>query len=85
MNNCILCGGKINPILDLGKQALANALLSHKNEESIKYPLTLARCEECGHIQLDHRVPPEKLFSHYLWLQVLVKRQGNLVILFQGN
>ena len=68
MNNCILCGGNITPFLDLGDQALANALLNDKNQESIQYPLKLARCQECSHIQLTEKIPPEKLFSHYLWV-----------------
>ena len=68
MNSCLLCQSPIESVLDLGSQALANGLLVSKDEHSPTYPLCLARCEKCSHLQLTERINPEILFSHYLWV-----------------
>ena len=52
------------PVLDLGRMALADALLT---EEQLKqpeatYPLELAFCPECSLAQILETVPPEELF-----------------------
>ncbi len=56
-------------VLSLGAMPLANALLTaeelHQPEPT--YPLELAFCPECRLVQLTETVPPEKLFTDYLY------------------
>lgn len=68
---CRSCNSsKILPILDLGKVPLANALLSKEdlsNADASRYPLELVFCQDCSLVQITETVPPEQLFSHYLY------------------
>lgn len=57
------------PFLDLGSTPLANAYVRPESadlEESV-YPLALAYCGTCHLVQLTETVPPESLFSDYLY------------------
>ena len=57
-------------ILDLGSTPLANALLSEQQltEPEACYPLKLVFCPACTLVQITETVPPEQLFSEYLYL-----------------
>ena len=68
MTNCFICNSSLELILNLGEQSLANALLDSKDNISEKFFLRLARCNSCGHIQLQDKIDPAKLFSKYLWV-----------------
>lgn len=68
--SCRLCGHKpLTPILSLGRMPLANALLAAeeatKSEE--EFPLDLVFCQQCTLVQITETVPPEKLFSEYVY------------------
>ena len=56
-------------VLSLGETPLANALLSEEDLEKPEavYPLDLAFCPQCSLVQITETVPPEELFSHYLY------------------
>jgi SAM-dependent methyltransferase len=67
---CRSCGNsKLHKILSLGSLPLANALLTetetNKTEET--YPLDLVFCPDCSLVQITETVPPEKLFSEYVY------------------
>jgi SAM-dependent methyltransferase len=67
---CLGCENRLpEPFLDIGVTPLANALILpdalEKPEET--FPLAVAYCPICYLVQLTHRVPPEKLFSEYLY------------------
>jgi 2-polyprenyl-3-methyl-5-hydroxy-6-metoxy-1,4-benzoquinol methylase len=64
---CVVCDGEVRPLLDLGHQPPANALLGDAAEPFEAYPLGLAACSRCTHGQLTHFVPPERLFQNYLY------------------
>lgn len=66
---CQACGQRnLHRILNLGKIPLANALLSEKlADSSFSYPLELGFCRQCTLVQLMHLVPPQKMFSEYLY------------------
>jgi hypothetical protein len=69
INSCRICQNKeLKPVFDLGRQPLANSLLKTRDEKETSYPLALVWCPECNLIQLNYTVPPEKLFSKYLWV-----------------
>jgi hypothetical protein len=57
-------------VLDLGHQPLANSFLKPDalDESEPRYPLELARCEACGHVQLTLTVPPDVMFRNYLYV-----------------
>lgn len=71
MTACRSCGAtRLDLVLSLGRTPLANALL--KEDELSKpeptFPLDLVFCAECALVQITETVPPEQLFSHYLYL-----------------
>lgn len=67
---CLACGGEnLEEALDLGFQAPANNLLSSPDEQDYwVYKLGIEACLTCGHGQLNHFVPPEKMFSDYIYV-----------------
>ncbi|MBI5418634.1 MAG: class I SAM-dependent methyltransferase [Deltaproteobacteria bacterium] len=68
---CRFCGKEsICKIIDFGTMALANSFLTEeslKKGNEPKYPLDLYLCEECGLVQIGYVVPPEALFSDYIY------------------
>jgi len=56
-------------VLDLGAQPLANKLLDNLDEakRELCFPLELKVCSSCFLMQLGHTMPPEALFSEYLY------------------
>lgn len=69
ITHCRTCSSPLPaPFFDLGEQPLANSLLNAPDEKEVYYPLALARCDECGLVQLTFTVPPEILFTQYVWV-----------------
>lgn len=68
---CRVCGEtNIMPVLNLGKQPLANDFRPpnyQQHQPLATYPLLLERCRGCNHTQLGYVVPPSAMFSHYLY------------------
>ncbi len=67
---CLGCGSPLpEPFLDLGKMPLANSFVRpehlHLPEET--FYLAVAFCQHCYLVQLVDIVPPEKLFTEYLY------------------
>lgn len=56
-------------MLSLGITPLANALLteSQLSEPEPTYPLDLVFCNECALVQITETIPPQRLFSEYLY------------------
>lgn len=68
ITKCIACGSKhIHPLLDLGKQPLANSFKKRPDDPEEKYPLATNVCAECFHVQLTHKVDPDLLFKDYIY------------------
>jgi len=70
ISKCRICGSdNFVPILDLGNTPLANSLLTEDQLETpqMSYPLTLVFCPACTLVQITAAVPPEQLFSQYLY------------------
>jgi SAM-dependent methyltransferase len=68
---CRSCGGAhLDPVLSLGNTPLANSLLSKDqlNEPEARFPLDLVFCPKCALVQITVTVPPEQLFSNYVYL-----------------
>src|SRR3989338_269984 len=67
---CRSCGSdQISTFLSLGLTPLANSLLSKNQlfQPEPVYPLELAFCSNCTLVQLIKTVPPQELFSDYLY------------------
>ena len=67
---CRICDSeKLQEILDLGIQPLANNLRSLEEQTLEKrFPLILLRCSNCTSIQLSVNVNPNLMFQDYLWI-----------------
>lgn len=59
-NMAVLC--------DFGKQPNANHYLSNPDNHLQEYPLRLDVCKNCYHTQLSYTIPPEEVFSNYIYL-----------------
>jgi len=69
IKKCRACAStSIKTFFDLGAHPLANRLLKNPSEREERYPLSLSFCLECCLAQLNHTVPPKKLFSKYIWV-----------------
>ena len=69
--DCIVCGGRdLEVFLDLGPTALANKFRTEAelSEYEPRYPLRVAFCNTCHHVQLADRVPPSAMFEDYLYV-----------------
>ncbi len=69
--SCRICNSEnLVEVLDLGRMPLANSLLSEDNsiEDEPRYPLDVVFCPSCTLVQITETVPPEILFSEYLYL-----------------
>ena len=67
---CRFCGAALNHIvLDLGEQPLANSFLKEADlkRPEPKYRLCVRVCDECLLVQTDTTVPPETIFSDYVY------------------
>jgi SAM-dependent methyltransferase len=67
---CRSCGdSNLKLVLSLGKMPLANALLTEEQlrQPEPTYPLDLVFCRSCTLLQITETVPPDQLFSNYLY------------------
>ncbi len=70
IDGCRICGNRsLEPILFFGEMPLANALIQESDLglPERTYPLELVFCSECSLVQITETVPPEELFSEYLY------------------
>ncbi|MGH7504041.1 MAG: methyltransferase domain-containing protein [Longimicrobiales bacterium] len=68
---CLVCGrDTVEPFLDLGSTALANRFLTEQElaGPERRYPLVVGYCLACSHVQLTGRVPPDDMFTEYLYV-----------------
>lgn len=64
--DCRLCGGQLKEVLDLGETTLANELPTEPCKQDT-FPLYLAQCTSCDHVQLPVVVRPDRLFREYVY------------------
>lgn len=68
IHECRLCKDRnVNVILSFGDVALANSYPTSKEEREDLFPLTLMKCDSCGHVQLKETINPNRLFLNYLY------------------
>src|SRR4029077_13080859 len=69
-SNCRVCqSDDLIPYLDLGFLPLSNnvAFTAEVALKAERYPLKVLLCQQCGLSQLSIVVPPEVMFSHYIY------------------
>ena len=67
---CRSCGSaRLRSVVDLGETPLANALLDESalSRAEARFPLEVVFCEDCTLLQITTTVPPEQLFSDYVY------------------
>jgi SAM-dependent methyltransferase len=66
---CRSCGSTdLELVLDLGSTPLANSLpTTQGGTAELRYPLDLVFCGACSLVQITETVPPDQLFSEYLY------------------
>jgi len=66
---CRLCGGPLRRVLDLGSCPLANEYWTAEQVASGQrqdtFPIVVAQCSSCEHVQTQTIVNPERLYSEY--------------------
>jgi SAM-dependent methyltransferase len=68
---CLVCNGsELKLFLDLGATTLANKFVAEDElgQPEATYPLRVAFCPGCTHVQLLERVPPHAMFDDYLYI-----------------
>jgi hypothetical protein len=66
---CRVCKDTNTAILyDFGTQPNANHYLSNLDGTLEEYPLRLDLCKNCYHTQISYTIPPEEVFSDYIYL-----------------
>lgn len=74
--NCRYCEKPLRKsFLDLGAVPLANSYVRPEDagKEEFKCPLSLTVCGHCRLVQLTHVVPPDLMFSNYLYVSSTTK------------
>ena len=67
-HNCRLCGGEFfRQVLELKPSPLAHELYQTKALalDAERFPLNVVMCQVCAHVQLQHIVNAERLYSNY--------------------
>ena len=83
LDSCLACSStKLEEILNLGPQALANNYTLEKCEQD-KYPLALNLCLTCFHSQLNIAILPEMLFKHYSYVSGTSTTLANYFLRFK--
>lgn len=81
LHNCLCCLDKIEVLLNLNSQPLANEY--HDKSKEIKtYPLCLMKCKNCFHCQLSHVVDPTILFKDYKYIS---GTNNTIMVFFEEN
>lgn len=71
ISQCRICGShSLEEVLSLGQMPLVNSFLQAPNAIALekRYPLAIAHCSGCSHVQLTHMLDPKNVFSDYIYL-----------------
>jgi len=67
--DCRLCGDRrLTTVLELPPTPLANEFPTEPSKAQDEFPLRLAQCGGCGHVQLPVVVDPARLFRDYVYV-----------------
>lgn len=71
--NCRACEGTLTQVLDLGTQYVVD-FVKKPDENLLKAPLTLMKCDKCHLVQLGHSVEPDRLYKKF-WYRSGINEQ----------
>ena len=75
-----ICNNRLITILNFKKVALSgNFLKKNQIKKEKKYPLSIAVCRRCKHLQIQNIINPKKLFNHYEWETGVSKSNFELI------
>ena len=78
--NCRICKSNLKTIINLNKIALSGTFLNKRQiKKEKKYPIVLATCSNCKHVQIKNVVNQKKLFDHYDWETGISKSNINII------
>ena len=81
IERCQICfSTKLNKVIELGYQPLANSLLKDLKEENTneKFPINIVRCDDCTLLQIDFIVDQNKVYHlNYPYLPGITKTVDN--------
>lgn len=70
LEHCRVCGaGGLEPVLALGDMPFVNSFVDPARAAAPdeRFPLAIAFCAECSHVQLTHYAEPEGIFTQYIY------------------
>lgn len=74
MKGCRICKSFIlKKVFSLGKQPLANKLLSQSTKKQKGYPLDLYQCQHCTLLQLGRVIKKEEMYEEYFYIPSVSK------------
>ncbi len=78
MKKCRLCASDTIQFLDLGRVALPEEFRSKKErlKPILTYPLGLAYCNSCGHVQLTHKIQKDQIYKKNYFYDYSVTLSG---------
>jgi 2-polyprenyl-3-methyl-5-hydroxy-6-metoxy-1,4-benzoquinol methylase len=83
LNFCLCCkSNKLQKILNLKKQPLANSFLKNIYIKEKTYPLAVNACVACSHLQLTHIVDPKIIYKRYDYVSSTTKTYLNYMNIF---
>ena len=66
---CLLCASdKLEPLIDIGPQPIANRFLRTPDEKEERFPIALQQCATCGLVQIETPVPARALVPPFDWV-----------------
>lgn len=78
--SCRICKNKMLNVINFNKIALCGTFLNkNRIKKEKKYPISLAVCEKCKHIQIKNIINSKKLFCHYEWETAVSK--SNIILI----
>jgi SAM-dependent methyltransferase len=78
---CRICNNSLITILNFKKVALSGSFLKiNQISKEKKYPLAVAVCKRCKHLQIQNLVEPQKMFNHYEWETGVSKSNIELIL-----
>ena len=64
--SCRICKNKMLNVINFNKIALCGTFLNkNRIKKEKKYPISLAVCKKCKHIQIKNIINSKKLLCHY--------------------
>lgn len=67
--DCLVCGGSVEELVDLGLQPICNRYLASPAENEERFPLRVAQCTDCGTVQRTAGPDPHELVPPFDWIE----------------